>query len=352
MSKLIVIKPACREKKKEKRLFEIVEESIKGLEYEIIETIEEFETGDFKNKRLLFAISLGESGINLELYAMLKKIRLNNNIFKGSVAGVIVDGDSELYTKSVARDLVFCANSSGCTFIGKPLVEGTHSLENFNIIAKNAGTDNYTAYINSGIQLVRRIMDYKKKRDKRPNVLVIHSSNSQTSNTLLLWSKVKANLEDCEITEISLQNGEILDCIGCPYHTCLHFGEQGECVYGGVIVEKVYPAILKCDALVMICPNYNDALGANMAAFVNRLTALFRNNDFSAKKIFAVIVSGYSGGDLIAQQLISGINMNKAFVLPGNFAIIETANNPKSILKVPGIDLKAKNFGENMMKFL
>lgn len=352
MNELILIKPSCKEKRKEKRLTEIVEESMKDFKYERINTVEEFETTNLKNKKILFAISLGESGINLELYSILKKIRLDNNIFEGSFAGVIVDGDSDLYTKSVARDLVFCANSSGCTFIGKPLVEATKFLQNFNIIAKNMGTDNYQAYINSGKNLVQRLVSFNKMKREKPNILVLHSSNLQKSNSFVLWSKIKEKLTDCEINEISLKNGEIVDCIGCHYNTCLHFGEKGKCVYGGVIVEKVYPAILKCDALVMICPNYNDALGANLSAFVNRLTALFRNNDFSEKSLFAIIVSGYSGGDIVAQQLISGINMNKAFILPGKFALIETANNPNTVLKIKGIEEKVCSFAENIIKAL
>src|SRR5690606_34763697 len=109
-------------------------------------------------------------------------------------------------------------------------------------------------------------------------------------------------------------NGEIDDCIGCTYRTCLHHGEKGTCFYGGVMVEQVYPAIIRCDALMMVCANYNDALVANMAAFVNRLTAPFRVHDFSNKMVFSIVVSGYSGGDLVAQQIISGINMNKSFI--------------------------------------
>src|SRR5665648_107836 len=288
MNELILIKPSCREKGKEERLTEIVEESIKGFKYERINTVEEFEMTDLKNKKILFAISLGESGINLELYAMLKKIRL----------------------------------------------------------------DNYQAYINSGKNLVQRLVSFKRIKREKPNILVLHSSNRQKSNSFVLWSKIKEKLTDCEVNEISLENGKIFDCIGCPYNTCLHFGEKGKCVYGGVIVEKVYPAILKCDALVMICPNYNDALGANLAAFVNRLTALFRNNDFSEKSLFAIIVSGYSGGDIVAQQLISGINMNKAFILPGKFALIETANNPNTVLKIKGIEEKVCSFAENIIKSL
>ncbi len=40
---------------------------------------------------------------------------------------------------------------------------------------------------------------------------------------------------------------------------------------------------------------------------------------------FGIIVSGYSGGDLVAEQLISALNMNKTFILPSRFALLETA---------------------------
>ena len=40
------------------------------------------------------------------------------------------------------------------------------------------------------------------------------------------------------------------------------------------LVDEVFPAIRQANALVMLCPNYNDALSANLTAFINRLTAL------------------------------------------------------------------------------
>ena len=55
----------------------------------------------------------------------------------------------------------------------------------------------------------------------------------------------------------------------------------------------------------MLCANYNDALSANLTACVNRLTALFRQTRFYDKRLFGLVVSGYSGGDLLARQLIS-----------------------------------------------
>ena len=42
----------------------------------------------------------------------------------------------------------------------------------------------------------------------------------------------------------------------------------------------------------------NDALSANLTAAVNRLTALYRAASFEDKAVFAIVVSGYSGGDI------------------------------------------------------
>jgi multimeric flavodoxin WrbA len=132
----------------------------------------------------------------------------------------------------------------------------------------------------------------------------------------------------------------------------MHYSQKSSCYYGGTIVEEVYPAIEACDALVMLCPNYNDAIGANLTAFINRLTALFRKRQFYDKYLFAVIVSGYSGSDIVAQQLIDSLNMNKTFLLPSHFALMETANNPGSIREVDGIEDTAQGFAENMKRYL
>ena len=101
----------------------------------------------------------------------------------------------------------------------------------------------------------------------------------------------------------------------------------------------------------MICPNYNDAVSADLTAFINRLTAIFRSNDFSGKRVYALIVSGYSGGDIIAEQLIGALSFNKAFILPAGFAILETANDPESILRVDGLDARAEAFADNILNY-
>ena len=183
--------------------------------------------------------------------------------------------------------------------------------------------------------------------------MVLHASNHRTSNTLALWAKCRERLEnDCDITEIGLRNGTLEDCAGCPYTMCLHFGEKGGCFYGGVMVQEVYPAIREADAVVLLCPNYNDALSANLTAAINRLTALYRATPFADKAVFAIVVSGYSGGDIVARQVVSALNMNKGFWLPANFCLLETANDAGTAVALPGIVERLDKFTENILRQL
>lgn len=351
--KPVLIKPFCREKVKTGRLKFVLENCMGEYSFDKIATVEEFEEYDFSGRRIIFAVAVGESGVNLEWYAILKKIRRTKECFKGCVGGIIVDGSSELYTKSFARELVLSANLAGCTFVGKPLVEGTGSLKNFNVVAKNLSVDNLEAYAESSRELVKRVMEFKICKKEKPSLLVLHAGNEKSSNSLALWHETEKIIGDrCSIKTISLRNGQIWDCIGCPYDACLHFGEQGKCFYGGVIPEQVYPAILEADALLLVCANYNDAISANIAAFINRLTALFRTRRFFDKALFAIVVSGYSGSDIVAQQLISSINMNKTFYLPSEFVLMETANNPKEVLDNEDVFRHINSFADNIMEFL
>ena len=59
-------------------------------------------------------------------------------------------------------------------------------------------------------------------------------------------------------------------------------------------------------------------------------------------------MSGYSGGDLIARQLISGLNMNKSFYLPPRFCLLETANEKGSLVQLEGIAQRGAAFGRQM----
>ena len=326
-----------------------LEAALRGIPAHIRSTLD----APLEHERILFAVPLDESGVNHGFYDLLAFLRTHPGCLRGCVGGVLVDGPGNLYTKSVGRDLALAASLAGCAFPGRPLVEATGDLKNFTVQAKNANCDLLGAYHLAAADLASRVLTFEHPRSKRPNILVLHASSRATSNTLALWSRVRAELEAaCDITEIGLRNGTLEDCAGCPYTTCLHFGEQGECFYGGVMVQEVYPAIREADAVVLLCPNYNDALSANLTAAVNRLTALYRTMPFHDKAVFALVVSGYSGGDIVASQVVSALNMNKGFWLPSEFCLLETANDAGTAIQLPGIEERLINFSENMLRQL
>jgi hypothetical protein len=340
---LVLIMPHCAERAKSQRLTEVLQHTLAGSEpVEIIEKASELHP--LRGKRVLFAVVLGSSAINLEYYAMLKKIRLTPDMFEGCRGALLVDGMSELYTKSIARELVLAANLAGCAFIGRPLVEGTASLANFQLLAQTHNLDAYGAYLRAAEKLLARLFKTQCAPPPQRNLLVLHASRQDVSNTYYLWSMVKDQLHEIEIQAISLLGSEIIDCCGCSYDACLHFGSQGSCYYGGTISDAVFPALERCSDLLLLCPNYNDALSAHLTAFINRLTALYRQRRFYDKSLRAIIVSGYSGSDIIAGQLIAGLCMNKSFFLPPRFCLMETAYDSGSIGKIAGIQDKAAAF--------
>lgn len=309
--------------------------------------------GSLENQRLLFAVPLDESGVNHGYYDLLAYLRTHPGCLDGSVGGVLVDGPGDLYTKAVGRELVLSASRAGCAFPGRPLVEATGDLRNFTVQAKNAGCSSEEAYRLAAADLTDRVLGFAPPKRHQPKLLVLHASNHRTSNTLALWSRCRERLgKVCEITEIGLRNGTLEDCAGCPYTMCLHFGEKGDCFYGGVMVQEVYPAIRESDAVVLLCPNYNDALSANLTAAINRLTALYRTTPFTDKAVFAIVVSGYSGGDIVARQVVSALNMNKGFWLPPNFCLLETANDAGTAVELPGIEERLSEFTENILRQL
>ena len=284
---------------------------------------------------------------------MLARMRREPELLAGCTAGLIVDGTSHLYTKSAAAELTLAANLAGCSFVGRPLVEGTGDLSNFKVQANNLGTDLAGAYRAAAQELTERLEQPADLTQDSPELLVLHASSHHTSNTMALWAGVRERLgEVCSVQEIGLRNGTLDDCSGCPYTMCIHFGEKGECFYGGVMSREVYPAVRRADGVVMLCPNYNDALSANLTAFINRLTALFRQTRFYDKALFALVVSGYSGSDLVARQLISAMNMNKSFYLPGRFALLETANDPGEAMGLPGVRDRLDRFADHMLEVL
>ncbi|MFZ5966982.1 MAG: flavodoxin family protein [Bacillota bacterium] len=307
---------------------------------------------DVKNKKLLFAVALNGAGYNIPLFQMLSKLQERGvDALQGSQGAILIHSPNEFYTKSMAQNIIFLANQLGCRFPGHPVIEATGNLENFGTWQKQLSLSRQEICGELSEKLGRNFVKDHPVKIEKPKILALHASSRKTSNTLALWQMIAKHLDGYGVLEeFHVANGTIVDCKGCSYTTCLHFGKKNECFYGGTIVQELLPAIEKADAIAWICPNYNDAISAQLMAVINRMTVLYRKIRLYDKSIFAVIVSGNSGSDSVAKQLIGGLTINKGFRLPPYFAITATANDPGTIIEVPGIERKAKNFAEHMMR--
>lgn len=328
---------------------EIVKIATENCQLTIIKTTEDLPA--LKNKRIIFAIELDECGFNIPLFKMLLKLKeRGDNSLLGSRAVIIIQSSSELFTKSTTQKIIFLTNQMGCRFPGHPAVEATHNLNNFITWQKTFNQPLLEIYQEQTRELVKKLTEENLKLINRPKILVLHSSLFKTSNTLLLWKMVKESLSGEDVRELHVENGTVVDCRGCSYKTCIHYSEEKSCFYGGIMVKEILPAIEKADCIIWLCPNYNDAISAKLMSVINRMTVLYKRVKFGDKTLFSVIVSGNSGSDCVAKQLMGALNINKGFRLPPYFALIATANDPGSIMNVRGIDKKAKEFAENIKR--
>lgn len=332
------------------RLAKILEQALGSFPYVTINE-DQLSNVDLRDRRVLFAVSVDHFGMAEGIEKLMRRLRHDLHALDGSIGAVLIDGDTELYTKELARLLVFDADRAGCCFPSRSLVEATKWLRNYDVLCHVNGVDRMTAYINAASDLVRRLAAYSPQRVKRPDILLLHASNRSSSNTLALGLEtVKRLSSDCDITEIALHSGNVFDCNGCSYRACSHFAGNHTCYYGGIVPEMVFPAIEKCDAVLLCCPNYNDAPGAFFLALNNRLNALMLREKQRERALFSIVVSGYSGGDIVARQLLGGFSLNKFFGLPPRFCMLETANDPGTVLKDEGIQERLDEFSLNILK--
>ena len=316
---------------------------------QVITVTETLPLPDLTNKRILLAVDLNEAGFCMPIIEIISQLyKRGHNALAGSKAAILIYSPNEYNTKSVSTNIIFQLNLLGCQFPGHPIVEAVASLENFKTWQKTLSLTLIEICLAQCTKLENHLMEFQIPQVKSPYIVALHSSSSDTSNTLGLWNMVRDELSNCIIEELHVENGTIMDCNGCSFKTCSHYSKQSSCFYGGVLVEEIYPAIEKADAVIWLCPNYNDAVSANISAVINRLTALYRKTGFYDKALYAVVVSGNSGSDSVAMQLLDALCINKGFYLPANFCISATANDPGDILEVEGIRKIAKSFAESI----
>jgi len=84
----------------DQRLDGVLRHALAGREVRTLRSAEEL--SGLVGERLLFALALGDAGVNLEYMRMLARLRTESGLLAGCTAGLVVDGAGELYTKSAA----------------------------------------------------------------------------------------------------------------------------------------------------------------------------------------------------------------------------------------------------------
>jgi multimeric flavodoxin WrbA len=308
---------------------------------------------DLTFKHVLIAVELDEAGYCIPIFELISGLyQLGRHALEGSSAILLLHSPNDFNSKSRAADILFQLNRLGCSFPGHPLVEALGSLDNFKTWQKVVDLSLEEICLEQCRKLVARFQEFHCHKSETPQIAALHASSHQTSNTLALWRICALGLQDCQVQELHVENGQVQDCKGCSFKTCIHYSEKNSCFYGGVVVDEIYPAIEASDAVVWLCPNYNDSVSANLSAVINRLTALYRKASFYNKALYAVVVSGNSGSDSVAKQLIGALCINKGFYLPPYFCLSTIANDPGTVLMADRIVEKAEVFAAEMRKQL
>lgn len=330
-------------------LSEMISEATKCTDYTIVNDCNRIP--NLQNKKILFACEIGNIDCDIEMLQFFSKLyEEGDKCLLGSTACVLAHSNTEHGTKRTSQDIIFLANNLGCSFIGHSVVEATSSLRNYRSWQKTMDLPVKEICLTMCFKLGTRLLKYMPVTIKNPKILVLYSSPHKTSNTLDLWHMISKQLSHYNIKELQIENGKVLDCNGCSYKMCTHYGNKNRCFYGGIMIHDVLPSIEESDAIIWLCPNYNDAVAANLTAVINRLTVLYRKIDFYDKTTFAVVVSGNSGSDSISKQLIGALNINKGFRLPPYFSIMATSNDPGEIFNIPQIKETAIICAENIKK--
>lgn len=325
------------------------------IEFLTTEMVYERGANVLEHKKILFLCDLNAIGRDPLLDQLLIYLKRpeNANCLRGSFVAMINRSGSDWYTKTFARSWLLQLNMLGASVIGKPLVELLPAFENLMTWQKQTHLPLEIVAQNRIVDLVRRLSQSENVKLKKPKILVLHASKVSESNTLALWHLVLQSLKTSgrpfDYSEIYIERGSITDCIGCPFEVCVNEAKQLNCVVGGQFVDQILPALEWADAIVWVCPNYNDTISADLISVVNRMSGFYRTRDLSKKRVYGVIVSGNSGTDAVAHQLVGSLNVNKGFVLPPVFCLSEIASGPLSVLqKADALD-KSSRFACEMI---
>lgn len=312
--------------------------------------------------RLLLAVSLGADGMTPSLNDFLKKLREEPMLMRGTVAGIVLESEKDLYGKDYACQLAQSLNASGCALVPRPLVEATGSLSHFSSEELNRPLNEnpFSGYIKAVTALSQRIIGpgFRGKspltgQAEAPKLLAVDVCLDLEPNLSDLWDEISYRLHPfITCHNISLRKESIHSCQQCNIHRCDHFQPQANCFYGSALSEEALLKLAETDALLLICSNYHNALHPQMAGFLQQISALMSPKLFPTKALYTLVVSPYSGGDMVVKQILTTLSLDGSFYIPPKFAMLETAGQPMEALGLSGIETRLDSFTHEILKTL
>ncbi len=312
--------------------------------------------------QLLFAVPLGPDGINYAYLRFLSQLRQGLIHLKGCVAGMVIQSEADLYGKALGAEFALALSMAGCGLVGHPLIEGilppTDPFREETDLIFHTESNPMSELLSAIGHLAERIMGpvFRGKspltgRPSLPKLLCVHPYFVDGSNAYHLWDELKRRLVPfMQYKELCLSRESTTLCPSCQFH----YGKKVDpsSYYGSPLTQETLKDVEEADALLMVVPNIHNSLPAVQLAFIQQLSALCRHKDFSEKAVYALIVSPFSGGDMVAQQLISALSLENSFYLPPNFAMMEVASLPSEILSLPDIELRMDRFSHGVLELL
>ena len=147
------------------RLGDILEYALAGVAFETVET-EAFLHGDWMHRRVLFAISTGETDDCAGLHALIAAWKRNDCFFEGCVCAAIVDGAQGRLAHLDTLALLLEANRVGAMLPPRPLLEGDWELRYFS----GGRESSFERYRVQARSLVERLMAAEPTMPEHPRV--------------------------------------------------------------------------------------------------------------------------------------------------------------------------------------
>ena len=189
------------------RLGDILEYALAGTAFDSVE-VEAFLNKSWNNRKLLFALSAGETAQDAGLHALCSHLRENTDFLEGCVCAAIADNSQGRLAHLDLHSLLLAANQSGALVISRPLIEGDRELRFF-----SGGKESpFERYREQARFLVERLIAVETTEPEKRNLRLLTALESGTAHDLRTLLSRMAEFRCGELMEVDEPYAPVLLC--------------------------------------------------------------------------------------------------------------------------------------------